>query len=171
MHTPAPLLCPESALASFDLVSFGKILVPSHPLRFGFQVDLVPSQHSCTQVVFALLSHDPEVPAPEDKPQGFAVRVDLKTGEVWDLLNESGLVGWIDKPAETFTDEEPLLFNWEVEHYGAALIPKLQIANEVFLYPALRHTPGMVMTTAVGSESGHDSLHSFIHPAVWKESF
>ncbi|TDU81092.1 hypothetical protein EI77_00394 [Prosthecobacter fusiformis] len=170
MHTPAPLVSPETAFASYDLVSFGKVLVPAHPLRFGFQVDIVPSQSVCKQVVFALVSSELEIQNGVKRSHGFAVRVDIETGEIWDLLNDSGLVGWIEQPMDSFTDEEPLLLNWEIEHYGAALIPKLKIASEVFLYPALRHTPDMVMDTVAGNETGKGPLTTFIHPAVWKES-
>ncbi len=170
MHLPAPLVSPETAFSSFDLVSFGDILVPDHPLRFGFQVDVVPSANACKQLIVALVSRDSEMRNGIKRTHGFAVRVDLETGEIWDLLNDSGLVGWVEQPMDSFTDEEPLLLNWEVDHHGAALIPRLQIANEVFLYPALRHTPGMVMDTVAGSESGLGTETSFLHPAVWRES-
>ena len=171
MHTPAPLTSPEMAFATFDLLSFGDILVPDHPLRFGFQVDIVPSQNACRQIVIALVSKQREAGEPTERTHGFAVRVDLETGEIWDLLNDSGLVGWIERPMNSFTDEEPLLLNWEVDHHGAALIPRLQIANEVFLYPALLYTDGMVMETVAGSESESGAQATFLHPAVWKESF
>lgn len=170
MHTPAPLASSETAFASFDLVSFGEILVPDHPLRFGFQVDVIPSQTGSQHVIFALLSTNRAAAQGCGRTHGFAVKVDLLTGEIWDLLNDSGLVGWIEKPMDSFTDEEPLSLNWEVEHYGAALIPKLQIANEVFLYPALRYTDGMVMDTVAGGEIARDVSSAFMHPAVWKES-
>jgi len=170
MHTPAPLVSPETAFASFDLVSFGSVVVPAHPLRFGFQVDIVPFQNACQQVIIALVSRDVEVRNGSAHTHGFAVRVDLETGEIWDLLNDSGLVGWIERPMDSFTDEEPLTLNWVVEHYGSALIPKLQIADEVFLYPALRYTPDMVMDTVTGSNLGYGAVTNFMHPAVWKES-
>ncbi|SKB02213.1 hypothetical protein SAMN02745166_03581 [Prosthecobacter debontii] len=170
MHTPAPLASSEVAFASFDLVSFGEILVPDHPLRFGFQYDVVPSQTGSQNIILALTAVA-KIPGTEQScTRGFAVKVDLVTGEVWDLLNDSGLVGWIERPMDTFTDEEPMLLNWEVEHYGAALIPKLQIGGEVFLYPALRYTDGMVMDTVAGLDIGQDPASTFMHPAVWKES-
>lgn len=168
MHMPAPLASPASVFSGFDLVSFGDILVPPHPLRFGFQVDIVPSQNECRQVIFALLS---QAEGNTSKNAGFAVRVDLETGEVWDLLNDSGLIGWIEKPMSAFSEEEPLMFSWEVEHFGSALIPRLQIGDEVFLYPALYHNPGLKMSTVAGSEANLDSVPAFVHPAVWKEAF
>lgn len=162
---------PVLAAGLFDhrLQTFGCIEVPDHPLRFGFQLDLVPSQTESRQVVFALVAQDG---APGSRPgsHGFAIRLDLETGEVWDILNESGLIGWVEKPLGSFSDEEPMLLNWEVEHYGAALIPKLQIANEVFLYPAVRCMDGMVMKTFAGCETGSEAMPSFMHPAVWRES-
>lgn len=170
MHTPAPLASPTSVFSAYNLVSFGDIVVPPHPLRFGFQVDIVPSQNECRQVVFALLCKDSQGSS-EAPTSGFAIRVDLQTGEVWDLLNDSGLIGWVEKPMEAFTEEEPMLFNWEVEHFGSALIPRLQIGDEVFLYPALYHNPGLQMTTVAGTEAGLDSAPAFLHPAVWKEAF
>lgn len=170
MHTPAPLVSPETAFASFDLVSFGSILVPGHPLRFGFQVDIVPAQNACKQTLIALVSRDQEMRNGVSHSHGFAIKVDLETGEVWDLLNDSGLIGWIERPMDSFTDEEPLLLNWEVEHHGSALIPRLQIANEVFLYPALKYTEGMVMDTVAGCEAGQGAQTAFLHPAVWRES-
>ncbi|MBB5038942.1 hypothetical protein [Prosthecobacter dejongeii] len=170
MQTPAPLVSSEMAFANFDLLSFGEILVPDHPLRFGFQVDIVPSQNACRQIVIALVAKTSEVSAEGHPMHGFAVRVDLETGEIWDLVNDSGLVGWIERPMDSFTDEEPLLLNWEVEHHGAALIPRLQIADEVFLYPALLYRDGMTMDTVAGSEAGKAAAATFLHPAVWRES-
>lgn len=137
-------------------------MVPDHPLRFGFQVDLVPQQTEATAVVVGLLDASP------GSQRGFAVKVDLQTGEVWDLLNDSGLIGWVERPMEGFSDEEPMLISWEIEHYGSALIPKLQIGNDTFLYPALRYTEGMSMRTLTGGE-GNVTV-AFLHPAVWRES-
>lgn len=170
MHTPAPIVSPEMAFASFDLVSFGEITVPEHPLRFGFQVDIVPEAEVNQQLIFALVSQNRGTEG-RAKTHGFAIRLDLKTGEVWDLLSDSGLIGWIDGPVTRFTDEEPLLLSWQVEHLGAALIPKLQIGDEVFLYPALRYEEGMVMDTMAGTLAGKTAtLSAFMHPAVWRES-
>jgi hypothetical protein len=171
MQSPIPVLSPEVAFSGFDLMSFGKILIPPHPLRFGFQVDIVPSQSESRQVLLALVAEDEDETNSSERTRGFAIRVDFATGEVWDLLNNSGLIGWIEKPLLCFTDEEPLLLNWEIEHYGAALIPKLQIGDEVFLYPALRYTPGMHMTTLAGSDVGPVDASTYMHPAVWRESF
>jgi hypothetical protein len=106
--------------------SFGSLLLPDHPIRFGFQVDIVPS--NCpSSILFGLISRDP-VNGGCAKTTGFAVRLDLEMREVWDALNGSGLVGWVEHPRGLagFTDEEPLLLGWEIEFHGKALIPKLR---------------------------------------------
>lgn len=162
MNAATPLHCSAAPFSGFSLVSFGELTVPDHPLRFGFQVDLVPQQTEATAVVVGLLDASP------GSQRGFAVKVDLQTGEVWDLLNDSGLIGWVERPMEGFSDEEPMLISWEIEHYGSALIPKLQIGSDTFLYPALRYTEGMSMRTLTGGE-GNVTV-PFLHPAVWRES-
>ncbi len=171
MHAPTTLVSPEMAFASFDLVSFGSLDVPPHPLRFGFQVDIIPAEDP-TQIMFGLVSQERQREG-RNRTHGFAVRLDLITGEVWDLLNESGLIGMVDEPEtflSRFTDEEPMLLSWEVEHLGSALIPRLHIGGEEWLYPALPCRDGMIMDTIAGAAGDKGStMTAFLHPAVWRE--
>ena len=172
MHTPSPLVSPEMAFASFDLVSFGQVDVPVHPLRFGFQVAIIPAL-SPPQVLFGLVTRGRDADS-RAKTHGFAVRLDLTTGEVWDVLNDSGLMGWLDEPEKfhvRFTDEEPMLLSWQVEHLGTALIPRLHIGGDEWLYPALPYAENMVMDTIAGGAGDKGStLTAFLHPALWRES-
>ena len=136
MNNPTSIISPEMAFASFDLVSFGSLSIPPHPLRFGFQVDIIPE--TCPgQILFALTTRE-SARSDYKGTRGFAVCLDLSTGEIWDLLNNSGLIGILDEPEiffSKFTDEEPMLMSWEVEHLGNALIPRLHIGGEEWLYP------------------------------------
>jgi hypothetical protein len=171
MHTPAPLVSSELSFASFELVSFGQINVPTHPLSFGFQVDVVPSQIQTSQILFGLVSRIRDESG-KIRSHGFAVRIDLETGEIWDMINGSGLVAWLDSPSTLyrFTDEEPMLLSWKVEHLGNALIPRLQIAGEEWLYPAVQSYAPMTMETMAGCTGPKDAaLTAFMHPAVWRE--
>ena len=172
MHAPIAHVSPEMAFASFDLVSFGTLEVPPHPLRFGFEVDIIPEE-ATPQVMFGLVSRQRNREG-KLRSAGFAIQLDLKTGEVWDLLNDSGLLGIIPD-AELFfgkfSDEEPLLLSWEVEHLGSALIPKLHIGGEEWLYPAIGFQDGMKMETLAGGAGDHGStMTTFLHPAVWRET-
>lgn len=171
MHHPTSLISPEMAFASFDLVGFGSLIIPPHPLRFGFQVDIVP-EDSPTQILFGLVSQERDRQS-RSRTRGFAIRLDLTTGEIWDVLNDSGLVGMLEEPESflsRFTDEEPMLMSWEVEHLGNALIPRLHIGGEEWLYPAIRAHEGLVMDTLAGGAGDKGStMTAFLHPAVWRE--
>jgi hypothetical protein len=157
--------------SGYNVSSYGSLLLPNHPIRFGFQVDIVPANcpHS---ILFGLVSRDP-VNGGQAKTNGFAVRVDLEMREIWDALNGSGLVGWVEHPEglSGFTDEEPLLLGWEIEYHGQSLIPKLIVANEQWLYPAIQCPEPIVLETIVGWNGAEDSdpRGIFLHPALWRE--
>jgi hypothetical protein len=172
MHQPTSLVSPEMAFARFDLVSFGTIEVPAHPLHFGFQVDIIP-ELAPYQIMFGLVSRQ-KMTNGRFCSAGFAIHLDLVTGEVWDLLNDNGLLGSIPDHElffSKFTDEEPMLLSWKIEHLGTALIPKLHIGNEEWLYPAIGFRQGMLMETIAGASGDFGStLTAFHHPAVWREA-
>ena len=171
MHQPTSIVSPEMAFASFDLVSFGSLTIPPHPLRFGFQVDIIPDT-SPDHILFALTTQE-RSRSGLNGTRGFAVRLDLKTGEIWDLLNDSGLIGIMEDSEiffSKFTDEEPMLMSWEVEHLGNALIPRLHIGGEEWLYPAIKAHDSLTMDTLAGGEGDKGStMTAFMHPAVWRE--
>jgi hypothetical protein len=172
MHQPTSLVSPEMAFARFDLVSFGAVEVPTHPLHFGFQVDIIPDV-APHQIMFGLVSRHKSADG-RSYSAGFAIHLDIVTGEVWDLLNDNGLLGIIPDHElffSKFTDEEPMLLSWKVEHLGTALIPKLHIGGEEWLYPAIGYQNSMLMQTLAGASGDYGStLNAFHHPAVWRET-
>lgn len=161
----------DPAFAGFHTQSYGSLLLPDHPIRFGFQVDIVP-ENCPNSILFGIVSRDP-ANSSHAKTSGFAVRVDLEMREVWDALNKSGLVGWVEHPQGLvgFTDEEPLLLGWEIEYHGQALIPKLIVADQQWLYPAIQCPHPVVMETVIGwqGEWDRDPRSTFLHPALWRE--
>jgi len=161
----------DPAFAGFHTQSYGSLLLPDHPIRFGFQVDIVP-ENCPNSIIFGIVSRDP-ANGSHAKTSGFAVRVDLEMREVWDALNKSGLVGWVEHPLGLagFTDEEPLLLGWEIEFHGHALIPKLVVADQQWLYPAIQCPNPVVMETVIGWQGpwDHDPRSTFLHPALWRE--
>jgi hypothetical protein len=63
-----------------------------------------------------------------------------------------------------------MLMSWEVEHLGNALIPRLHIGGEVWLYPAIKAYDSLTMDTLAGGEGDKGStMTAFMHPAVWRE--
>ncbi len=161
----------DPAFSDFQVMSYGNLVLPDHPIRFGFQVDIVPS--NCpSRILFGLVSRDP-VNGGNARTSGFVVRVDLEMREVWDALNGSGLVGWVEHPLGMagFTDEEPLLLGWEIEFHGQVLIPKLVVADQQWLYPAIQCPHPVVMESVVGWQGPWepDPRGIFLHPALWRE--
>lgn len=168
MEPDATIAASARTFQSHDLVTYGRITIPDLKIRFGFQVDIVPE--TCPgHVLFGLVG-----PSNNDsKPiQGFVVRVDTGTGEIWDALNDAGLIGWIENPLgmNAFTDEEPLLLSWEVENTGSALIPRLCIAGEEWLYPSISCKPDESLDSIAGCKADEGTpADIFLHPALWRE--
>ncbi len=169
MEPSATIAATERTFQAHDLVTFGRITIPDLKIRFGFQLDIVPSL--CPgHLLFGLVG---PATRPGDKPiQGFVVRLNTETGEIWDALNDAGLVGWVEHPLgmKAFTDEEPLLLSWEVEHTGSALIPRLCIAGEEWLYPSIHCEIGESLDTIAGCRTEEaEARQLFLHPALWRE--
>jgi hypothetical protein len=168
MLQPLPITVTEPSLESFNWVGFGTLSVPGKPMRFGFQIDIVPSALS-PEIAFGVVHRDV---AKGSFGAGFAVRIDLDRGEIWDLVNNSGLVGWIDHPfgLQAYSVEEPMLLSWEIERIGSVLIPKLQVGGEEWLYPSIRCTESLQFTAVAGCSSEQDHASDwFMHPALWHE--
>ena len=168
MLQPLPITVSEPRLEAFDWVGFGTLTVPGKPMRFGFQIDIVPSALS-PEIAFGVVQRDP---AKGSLGAGFAVRIDLSRGEIWDLVNNSGLVGWIEHPLglHSYSTEEPMLLSWEIERIGSVLIPKLQVGGEEWLYPSIRCADSLQLTAVAGCSAEKDHAADwFLHPALWHE--
>jgi hypothetical protein len=159
------------AFKDFSVESIGHLVVPDYPIRFGFQIDVVP-ENCPSEIIFGLVACDPANGGPV-KSHGFAVRIDLENREIWDVLNGAGLVGWVEHPLGLagFTDEEPLLLGWEIELHGRNLIPKLQVADQQWLYPTIHCPHATTMEAIIGWEGKWENgARDFVmHPALWRE--
>lgn len=170
--TPSHVTLPEAELESFDTLNFGTVSVPARPSRFGFQVDVTPTP-GMNEVVFGLVQSP--AGSRSGKPRlGFAVRVDLERGEIWDLVNGSGLIGWVETPLGCAGSDRTFLLSLEIERIGSALLPKLQVGGEEWLYPAVRSTDALDFVAIAGcAGSTRDSAahHShLVKPSVWCEA-
>ena len=160
---------PEQTDLVFDLINLGEVSLPEGACRLGYQVDLVPSKSPST-LIFGIVQFDD---VSQSIKGGFAVRIDLERGEIWDALNETGLVGWLNfEPSglSQFTEEEPLLLSFEIESTGSAMIPKLRVGDDEWLYPALPSNAIQSMNAVAGTPEGSEHAQSvFLHPALWRE--
>ena len=133
----------------FHLHHHGKIQVRERTSWFGFQIRASnPVPHP--SLIFTL--HQEPLTS-NRKPVKFGVRVDLETGEIWDIANKSGVIGSLDRdlwPKEG--GKFPITLRWELEHTGHVLIPRLHVGDEEWLYPSLLF-PGDCHFVAM---TGHD---------------
>ena len=168
MLQPLPITVSEPSLESFNWVGFGSLTIPGKPMRFGFQIDIVPAV-PCPEVAFGVVQRNA---ARGTFGPGFAVRIDIERGEIWDLVNGSGLVGWLEHPLglQAYSVEEPMLLSWEIERIGSVLIPKLQVGGEEWLYPSIRCADSLQLTAVAGCSAEHEQdADWFMHPALWYE--
>ena len=164
--SPVSVSILDSQFESFDLLNFGAISVPAKPSRFGFQVD-VSSSSDLRQVVFGLM--EKEETATPGKRVGFAVRIDLERGEIWDIINGSGLIGWVESPLGSDAEGKPesFLLSLEIERLGSALLPKLQVGGEEWLYPAVRSQDELEFIAISGCGGSVDSASALSKPTIW----
>jgi hypothetical protein len=163
-----PIQIPQLDAQDFDLLSFGEQCLPNTPVKFGFQVDL-KVQPGMREIVFGLVNLNQGRVA--QQPAGFAIRIDLERGEIWDIMNDSGLVGWLERPliGATSGSESHLLLSLEIERAGSALLPKLQIGGEEWLYPALRSSESLQLSAVAGTNARVSAEAAFSNPALWSE--
>ncbi|MBL9113911.1 MAG: hypothetical protein JNJ83_02820 [Verrucomicrobiaceae bacterium] len=171
MNTPADFISLSAfGLHDFDVLTFGSQSVPSTPVKFGFQVD-VSVHPGISEVMFGFMN------ANEGRVKsavGFGVRIDLERGEIWDVANDSGLVGWLEEPLGcTEGADGKVLLSLEIERAGSALLPKLQIGGEEWLYPAVRSAEALELLAVAGCKPVHGqsamAVAAFSSPSVWAE--
>ncbi|MEM0896895.1 MAG: hypothetical protein AAGJ79_08400 [Verrucomicrobiota bacterium] len=93
---------------------------------------------------------------------GIGMSIDPASGEVKDLLNEQGIVGYFD--ASPFECGETIFFCLSVEKIGNVFLPKLTVGEETLLYPALHLEAGSMMSFVVGTTSkGRDATFENPH--------
>jgi len=125
------------------------VQVGSRTRHFGFDVRVKDLQLQASLVFGLAQAHAAEGDA------RFAVRIDLATGEIWDCAHHTGLIGILDDSTYPGREElRSLSLRWEVERAGDALIPRLHLGDEEFLYPAVRFAE----EASFVAFTGHDAL-------------
>lgn len=139
---------------------FGSIKVHANTLSFGFQIQLNLQPSTPNQVVeFALTSQTAPTPGQ------FSIQLDLQSGVLTDNINQTGVIGKLHQNLLNLSQRHaPLLLRWTVDHHGGALIPRLEIGEEEWLYPAVRFAPNC-QYLATASSSHHNN--QFSQAYVW----
>ncbi len=106
--------------------------VPHERSTLVFECDLHQGVRS--QKVFLGLMETDSVGIAARSP-GIGIAVDLQTGLITDVVNDQGVLGYLENaPAET---EGPLHVTIEVEMIGRVVLPKIIVGGDVILHPAL----------------------------------
>jgi hypothetical protein len=166
MQSPAsPLHLPQGSFEGFQLIQCGSIQVATGPGEFGFQIEVTPSV-VLSQTLVALV--DKAAPSGQ-AGSGFGIRIDWERGEIWDAINGSGLIGWLEEDWQRQDDTVSIRF--EVERMGSALLPRLTIGQEEWLYPALRHSEAAAFMAVAGCRGNAmremDPSDVFDEPYAW----
>jgi len=66
---------------------------------------------------------------------GIGVAVDLQTGLVTDVVNDQGVIGYLENPPGDAG--EPVHVRMEVELIGRVVLPRIQVGDDEILHPAL----------------------------------
>lgn len=106
--------------------------VPNHRSTMVFDCDL--HQGVRRQKVFLGLMETDSLGIASRSP-GIGIAVDLQTGLVTDLVNDQGVLGYLEHaPGDA---EGPLHVRIEVEMIGRVLLPRILVGNDIILHPAL----------------------------------
>ena len=119
----------DNQLFSVDRVDSASL--PTGQATIAFECDLHQGAES-HKVFFGLMETESNGVS---RSPGIGVSVDLQTGLVVDVVNDMGVLGYLeDAPTES---DGPLHVKIEVETIGHVMIPRIIVGNDVILHPAL----------------------------------
>lgn len=143
-ENPEPFVVSRGGLSEFDLFSFGSIVLPtqsgSSSVKVGFKLNVDQSEiQKLTgstkkapnySLFFGLVGNSPNALI------GFGVRIDFQKREIFDVVNDSGLIGWME--VEKFGH-----LSIDLDRIGSVILPKFEVGEvetetEEWLYPAAR---------------------------------
>jgi len=97
--------------------------------------------------------------------QGIGVLIDPENGEVLDMVNGEGVIGYLDEaPLESW--KQPKI-SIEMEKIGPVFIPEIVIGTERILHPALHKSEVENLVAIAGSSSCYLGSHArFLAPRI-----
>jgi len=130
-------------LNQFNLEELGQTPAVEKPnAEVSFKVDLEPARVT-RRVVVGLLD--------ESRKRGIAVAVYPATGEVCDLCNGGGVIGYLANTP--LVPGAPLPCDLTLYRFGQNVVCSVRIQGEIFLYPAFSLTGATRLTAFVGQEA------------------
>ncbi len=131
-------------LNQFAIEELGQTPAVDKPnAEVSFKVDVEPARVT-RRVVVGILD--------ESRKRGIAVAVYPATGEVCDLCNGAGVIGYLANTP--LAPGVPLPCDLTLYRFGQNFVCSVRIQGEIFLYPAFSLTGAARLTAFVGQESG-----------------
>jgi len=137
-------------LEQFQLEELGQTLAVDNPnAEVSFKVDIEPSRVT-RRVVVGILD--------ESKKRGITVAIYPATGEVCDVTNGGGVIGYLSR--SPLSPGVPVPCDLILYRFGKNFVCSVRIHGEIFLYPAFSMDGNARLTAFVGQESeeGNEAL-------------
>ena len=130
-------------LEQFQLEELGQTPAVDNPnAEVSFKVDIEPSRVT-RRVVVGILD--------ESKKRGITVAIYPATGEVCDVTNGGGVIGYLSK--SPLSPGVPVPCDLTLYRFGKNFVCSVRIQGEIFLYPAFSMDGNARLTAFVGQES------------------
>ena len=140
-------------LAQFQLEELGKTQPVDHPnAEVSFKVDVEPNRVT-RRIVVGILD--------ESRKRGITVAIYPATGEVCDLSNGGGVVGYLSKVP--LNPGVPVPCDLTLYRFGKNFVCSVRVHGEIFLYPAFSMDGTARLTAFVGQEQDDRSNE----PLAW----
>lgn len=117
----------------FSVQQVACVDVPGERSDIHFEVTCEGVNHE--QTLFLALI-EAESPSISDSCPGLVVSISLGDGEVKDLANDQGVIGYFD--GAPFERGQPLPISVDLDVIGKVCIPKITIGGESLLHPAMQ---------------------------------
>jgi hypothetical protein len=131
-------------LAQFQLEELGQTPAVDNPnAEVSFKVDVEPSRVTRRLVVGIL---------DESRKRGISIAIYPATGEVCDLTNGGGVIGYLSKVP--LNPGVPIPCDLTLYRFGKNFVCSVRVHGEIFLYPAFSMDGAAKLTAFVGQEQG-----------------
>lgn len=131
-------------LSQFTLEELGQTPAVDKPnAEVSYKVDIEPARVT-RRVVVGILD--------ESRKRGIAVAIYPATGEVCDLCNGGGVIGYLANTP--LAPGVPVACDLTLYRFGQNFVCSVRVQGEIFLYPAFSLGGTARLTAFVGQESG-----------------
>lgn len=131
------------SLNQFKLHALEQACLNGSQTQVSFNVE-IEHEHITQRIVIALLD--------ENRENGAAVAIYPATGEVCDLTNGGGVIGYLS--VSPLVPHQPVPCELLLYRFGRNCVCSVRVHGETFLYPAFMVDGAPRMTALVGHDSG-----------------